>query len=92
MLLRRSDLFLFLLVLATGYLCRLHRVNRSGRKSSRFGRGVHYQLGNGTTELFYNDPRGCADNLVGMRSKVLSGGRIGVTGSIGDYVIESARL
>ena len=64
LLLKRSGLIFFLLVLATGFLCRLHRGNCSGRKSSRFGRGVHYQLGNKTTELFYNDLEGCFFGLV----------------------------
>ena len=41
LILRRRDLFLVLLVLVTKFLCRLHIVNRGGRKRSRFGRGVH---------------------------------------------------
>lgn len=92
LLLRRSDLFLILLVLATGFLCRLHRVYHSGRKSNWFGRGVHRHLGDVTAELFYSGPRGCTDNPVGMHSEVLSSRNIRVTKGIGDYVVNSARL
>lgn len=92
LLFRRSSLFLILLFLTIGILCRLHRVHHSGRKSSLISRGVHYHLGNGTTELFYNNPRGCVDNPVGGHFGVLSGGSIRVIRSMGYYVIKSARL
>lgn len=39
-LFRRRNIFLILLVLSTNFLRRVHKVDRSGRKSSQFGTGV----------------------------------------------------
>ena len=54
--LRRRGLFLILLVLTTGFLRRLHKFYRGGRKSSRFCIGVHWHLGNVTIELLWKGP------------------------------------